>query len=398
MLIGVGFAVLLYAIGLWGFFAVALLSNIGRSVRLGPMDWKEPPPSVSIVLPARNEAHQVEACVRSLLAQDYPDLELIAVDDRSEDGTCELLERLASADARMTVVRGAELPDGWVGKCWAVHQGIARSSGAWLFFTDADTVFEPGALSAAMGAARGRSLDMLTAVPHLQCISFWEKVALPAILLTALGANPIFNLENPRWPHSLAFGPFILVARAAYDRAGGHEGVRFDIVEDVALAEKVKASGGAIGFGSAVAYARVRMYRNFGEIWHGWTKNFFGGLRGNWKLAIVGMLTWVVAGVGPWGAVLALGWLVMHGAPLWPDGVLLGMASVGVALQALEAGSVCRRFCRLSPAWCLAGPLAFLGMAAVMGASTFNCLFGTGPRWKGRTYAQMYRRPSPRGT
>ncbi|MFP5503409.1 MAG: glycosyltransferase family 2 protein, partial [Candidatus Sericytochromatia bacterium] len=164
-------------------------------------------PLVSIIVPARNEAHQIGKCVSSLLAQEYPAYEVIVVDDRSEDGTLEVLRGFN--DSRLHVFEGAPLPEGWMGKSWANHQAVERARGRWLLFTDADTWHAPGALAATVGHAEAVGADLLSLFPFLECETFWEKLIQPAILFMIAATLPRHALEDPSKPVALANGQYL---------------------------------------------------------------------------------------------------------------------------------------------------------------------------------------------
>ncbi|HXY37366.1 MAG TPA: glycosyltransferase, partial [Planctomycetaceae bacterium] len=182
-----------------------------------PVAW----PKVSIIVPARDEAAKIEAAMRSKLAVDYPDFELIAVDDRSQDATGSILDRLATEDPRLSVLHVDSLPDGWLGKSHAMHQAALRATGQYLLFTDADVFFAPDILRKAVRLCEGRGLDHVTLAPHLECGGFFEKVLHAYFfVLLCIGAQP-WLVRTPLRMSYLGMGAFNLVRRAAYERCGG---------------------------------------------------------------------------------------------------------------------------------------------------------------------------------
>jgi chlorobactene glucosyltransferase len=248
-------------------------------------------PLVSILVPARNEARNIEACVGSLLAQDYPNFELIVLDDHSDDGTGDIVRRLGlqeNGDRR--VIQGNTLPAGWTGKGWACHQLSLVAHGVYLFFTDADTTHAPGTVSAAVAEARTNRTDLLSAWPRLVTVTWGEQMIIPMILLLGMVVYPhwlvIFLQKHPhvaaRMPAFLlrglgaANGQFMFFSRTGYDRIGGHAALHDHLVEDVALG---RAVAGQMGQGmrllncEALQFSTCRMYQSFGETWHGFTKN-----------------------------------------------------------------------------------------------------------------------------
>jgi hypothetical protein len=219
-------------------------------------------PLLSIVVPARNEARTIARCVGSLLAQDLSRLEVIVVDDRSDDRTGAILDELARGEPRLRVIHGEPLPDGWVGKPWALVQGTRASRGDWLLFTDADTWHAPNASASTLGFARRHGLDALSLWVHQELESWGERAVLPTLLgLILYATGSIRQLNDPRdTGHVLANGQYILTTRACYDALGGHAALRGEIVEDIAFARRLKADGRfrfAIADGSALAARTV---------------------------------------------------------------------------------------------------------------------------------------------
>jgi len=251
----------------------------------------EEAPLVSILVPARNEALNIEACVGSLLEQDYPRFELIVLDDHSDDGTGEIVRRLGlqhSGDRR--VISGELLPAGWTGKGWACHQLSLAARGEFLFFTDADTTHAPGTVAASVAAASEYRADLLSAWPRLVTVTLGEKLIIPMILLLGMCLYPhwlVLLLQRfPRFAKYLpsvvrkglgaANGQFMFFTRAGYDRIGGHAGLHDHLVEDVALGRAVAermGEGMRLLNCESLDFSTCRMYRSFGETWEGFTKN-----------------------------------------------------------------------------------------------------------------------------
>jgi chlorobactene glucosyltransferase len=277
----------------------------------------EPPadaPLVSALIPARNEAHNIERCVGSLVAQDWPRLEVIVLDDRSEDGTGDLARAIGGECLR--VVEGSELPAGWVGKNWACHQLAQLARGQWLFFIDADTEHAPGTVSAAVSYASRTGADLLSAWPRLVTVGLGEKLVLPLIIFVGLVVYPhALVLWLQRHPHvaarlprrvlrllGAANGQFLFFRRESYDRIGGHAALRDHLVDDVTFGRMVAAR---IGEGmrlincESLRFSKVRMYHSLAEVWEGFTKNSRAIFEDNpLNMAILGLVETVVF-VGP---------------------------------------------------------------------------------------------------
>ena len=185
-------------------------------------------PSVSVIVPARNEALNIERCVSSLTASEYPHFDVIIVDDRSEDGTADLARAISSGNAqRVTVLEGAELPDDWIGKPWACHQGAAVATGDLLLFTDADTTHGPALLARAVAGLREEKADLLTVLGRQLMETFWERLVQPQIFLAMLLRFPDFEraAKSRRWRDAIANGQYLLFTRSCYEALGGHEAV-----------------------------------------------------------------------------------------------------------------------------------------------------------------------------
>ena len=269
--------------------------------------------------PARNEERSIEATVRAHLAQDYPDLEVIVVDDRSADGTPALLARLAAEDSRLTVVPGVEPPAGWLGKPHALYQGAERARGDLLLFADADVLYAPTAVSDAVALFEERRLDLLAFFPKFEMVGFWENVLMPYIPLSYFFGPAFLINSDAQKRFAAGGGAGMLVRAASYREAGGHEALRGSVIDDIHLAVRVRRAGGRCRMVLADDRVRLRMYRGFREVFDGFTKNIAYAFEG-----------WL-------GAFLALSTAFTFVASTVPVFVLLARA-VGVAVPAGDVG------------------------------------------------------------
>ena len=228
---------------------------------------------VSVIIPARNEEANIERVVRSVAGQEDV-REILVVDDRSEDRTGKILEQLRSSIPKLRIIGTGTLPDGWLGKNRALATGARIAGGEWLLFTDADTDHRPGSLRTLMDRAERENAALLSVSPGQRTVTWWEKALIPQVYVHLAKLFKFEDVGDPRSSIAAANGQYILVRRNAYDRAGGHTAVRGEILEDVELARRIKASG-RIVFLPGAAWVTTRMYRRFGEMWNGWTKNLF---------------------------------------------------------------------------------------------------------------------------
>jgi chlorobactene glucosyltransferase len=273
--------------GITGVVTVAFAVYISLFLRYLPVLRPAPAspddaPLVSIIVPARNEATNIERCVCSLLAQNYTNIEVIAVDDASTDATPHILARLAASDSRLRIVAGRPLPKGWTGKNNAVYQGVLQARGSWLLFVDADVSLHEGALSAAYRAAREHTAAMVTLWARQELRTFWECVVQPVIIGMNQSSDPLLRVNNLRYPDAaFANGQFILVDREAYAHIGGHVRVRDEVVEDQKLSWQLKHAGYRLLMMDGTRVLSTRMYDSLSGIWEGWSKNNFLTLNRN---------------------------------------------------------------------------------------------------------------------
>lgn len=372
----------------WLLGAALTLAVLARRKFLKPVDDARlttgDAPSVSVLIPARNEESRVlPECVRSVLAQDYGRFEVIAVDDRSTDATPRLLRSLARDDARLNVIEGRELPAGWLGKPHALAQALEASRGEWVLTTDADVVFHPSALRAAIGYALAHDCDAVSLVPHFEAHTFWERVFIPTWAWGMLVLFPADFINRRRTRLALGLGAFFLVRRSALLRLGGFEAVRAEVIEDMRLAEKLKRSGAYLRAEHAPALIRTRMYTNFRELRESATKNLFAALKFSRALALAYVVwTFMVGVLPPVLLVLsALMILVGAGGGAWRELLLPSFAAWAMQAALLSLVSAGNRVPR---AYALTAPLGFALACLLMSESALAVTTRRGVTWKGR--------------
>lgn len=351
-----------------------------------------PPPTdaplISICVPARNEERNIRACVERLLAQNYPNFEVVVLDDRSTDGTPGILATMAAHDSRLHPISGSDLPAGWAGKPHALFQASAAARGEWLCFVDADTFLSPSTLSSCYTKALETRADMFTIMTFQILGSFWEKVVMP-LVMTALsvGFSPR-KVNDPNRRDAIANGQFILIRRPVYDVIGGHESVKDQIVEDKAISEQVKWNGYRLIVANGYGVAQTRMYTSLPEMWEGWTKNIYLGLRDQTGLLLLGVFGALVALIAalflPIWPLLGIKWLVNGGG--WMAAAVILESLIFWAYLIFTRGRVAQAM-RISAWYAFSTPLGAAVFAAMMITSAVRVITGKGVTWKGRTYA-----------
>ncbi len=341
-------------------------------------------PLISVIIPARNERRNILRCIKALVEQAYPNYEIIVVDDRSTDGTLELLEHLAAEHNRLYVFQGDELQTGWAGKPHALVQGARRARGEWLCFMDADTFASPELLRSTLGTALHVHADMFSILTAQELGSFWERTVLPLVFLGLAYGFPAERVNDPTKPDAIASGQFILIKRAVYEAVGGHTAVKDRIDEDRAIAAIVKKAGYRLIVADGRAVASTRMYTSLPEMWEGWTKNIYLGLQDRLGLLLFGAFIGLVVSIAlPAWLFGSLAWLAFNG----------GQAAALVALEAVilwvyllyKRWQACRAF-GIPGGYAVTFPLGALVFTAMMFTSAFNVISGRGVSWKGRRY------------
>lgn len=342
-------------------------------------------PGVAILVPARNEEERIEACLRSLLGQDYPNFEVWLYDDGSTDRTGEIADGLASADRRLHVVSGkAEPPPGWLGKahaCSRLFEEVrARSAPDYLLFTDADVRFAPGAVSHAVAAARALDAGLLSAFPRQITVSWAERFAVPMLLHWAVYSFlplPLAHSRRTGSAFAAANGQIMLFTREAYEACGGHSAVRSQILEDVGLARAVKGAGCRTVLADSGPFILTRMYDGPGEVWRGYSKNAYAFFGYSPLFLGVGIVMLLALYTSP---VALAAWFLLSGQA---TGLYLPFAMYILGVGARLALALRFRY-RSADVWL--HPVAVLFLIAICINSMVWSLTGRGA-WKGRASA-----------
>jgi glycosyltransferase involved in cell wall biosynthesis len=253
------------------------------------------PVSISVIVPARNEDAVIATCIESLASQ--PEIgEILVVNDQSTDGTANVVRRLMEKIPHLRLLESHDLPDGWVGKNYALWTGVQLARGTWLLFTDADAQHEPNSAAHALKIAQENDAALVSFSPEQITQTWYEKALIPYIYLRLAKHFSYEKVNDPKLPAAAANGQFLMMRRDVYDAIGGHPGVAGEILEDVAFAMRVKSAGYRIWFCSGKGIVRVRMYRSFHAMWEGWKKNLYrlmGGTPGAVFREIESSLPWI---------------------------------------------------------------------------------------------------------
>lgn len=384
------------------FLAFIIIHWIHNQYYLDIVVTPVPPPAdaplISVCIPARNEETNIRRCVEAALRQDYPNLEVIVLDDRSTDSTSKILHDLTMESASslsvvkgrahaLHVVSGSDLPEGWAGKPHALYQAASVARGQWLCFVDADTFLAPNALSSVFAKAVETEADLFTVMTRQILGSFWERTVMP-LVMTALtvGFSPR-KINDPKRRDAVANGQFIFIKRSIYDLIGGHERIKDQIVEDKALSENVKWNGHRLVVADGMQVVSTRMYTSLAAMWEGWTKNIYLGLRDHLSMLLL----------GAFGATLAL--IAALFLPVWPilgltwyanDGGWMALAVVAEALLVwgylIYIRSIVAREMGISRWYAFTTPLGAAVFAAMMLTSAWKVISGQGVTWRGRKY------------
>jgi glycosyltransferase involved in cell wall biosynthesis len=330
-------------------------------------------PRISLLFAARNEQEKLPAALATLIAIDYPSLEIIAVDDRSQDATGHILDEFASTDDRLKVVHIVDLPPGWLGKTHALQKAYESSTGEWLLFTDADVSFKPDALLRSMTILRALKFDHLTLFCSVEMIGFWEKVLITFFGASFTLATQPHRVSNPRSRAYVGVGAFQMVRRTAYEACGTHRRLAMEVIDDVKLGKMIKQGG----FHSGVAVGRdavsVRWHAGLSNLIRGVEKNFFAAAHFQISQVLLQIFSLIAFYVTPlFGMLLGHGWVRI-------------LAAIGVLVPlSFMLGS--DFIMRVSPLYSFTFPLAAVVFAYMLARSTAITLKQGGIYWRGTFY------------
>lgn len=358
---------------------VLVMVVVNRLTWRRPRDEARLPGPVSVLVPARNEADNIDACLEALGDSAHPIAEILVWDDGSTDDTAARVAAQAQRDPRVVLLAGGALPAGWVGKAHACHQLASRARGEFLLFVDADVRFDRGGLgrlATVLGPARPHRVDVVTAFPRQETVSFAEEILLPLLALTYTAWLPLLLVARLRSPRVLAAnGQVLLVRRSCYDRVGGFAAVRAEVVDDMAFCREVKRTGGVVDFVDGALVASCRMYRSGAEVRAGFAKNLYEGIGASTvRLGLVIALH-LLCFVAPYA--FLLGGLLFGIGPV-------GAAAAGVGLNLTLRLVLARRHGHTLRS-VLLHPVAVLGLLGIALSSWWWSARGR-IAWRGRAY------------
>ncbi|QDU64338.1 4,4'-diaponeurosporenoate glycosyltransferase [Planctomycetes bacterium Pan216] len=347
-----------------------------------------------MIVPARNEEKELPRTLPTLLQQDYPELSITIINDRSEDRTGDLLAEAAEREPRLRILEGIDRPAGWVGKTWVLHQGVLATRSEWILFVDADIRLSDDAVRIAVMEATRREVDLFSIVPNVECETFWQRTSCLAMATALTVVFPLVEVNDPRKSTAIAAGGFFLIRRRVHEALGSEEAVKGEIGEDLKRAQCLKLAGYRMHLAASRRMASTHWYGTLADIWTGLRKNAYAGFEFNpWFFLSLSAIGLTVV----WTPVIALvaGLLgIGLGAPLAAATFALG--AVGWLFQALTAVPM---IVHLGIPWWHAAlmPFAYTLYNLIAFTSAYDYHFGGGPRWKSRSFDPAdFRAPSGR--
>lgn len=375
---------------LWGLFALSIVMAHQRMNRLRrPVRAMTSHPRVHVLIPAKDEGEAVRKCLDSVLALDYPNFSVIAVDDRSTDSTPAIFDEYAArSNGKLTALHIAHdgLPEGWLGKSHALATAVTHADGEWILFVDSDVQVAPDALTAVLALALGRKYDAVSIMTRLECHSFWERLLLP-LCAASVGAMTLMSMTNNDNRKSMAFanGQFFLIKRSAYEAVGGHSAVRDNIVEDVAIMRNLKAKGFRTRLYFGRDFASTRMGTSLKQMFNGWAR-IFSGVSNRRRTRIALAKFFVLSGLAAYVALIFGG---IRGDARWLAAGASHLAIItGVLVEIYRMSGNPRRYALLFP-------VGGVMMLAIYNAASRACRTGK-IAWRGTNYSAASSTAAPR--
>ena len=363
------------------FIVTYLFINMVYLIRLYPVNEELVGyPYISVCIPARNEERDIKNCVESLLNQDYPNFEVIVVDDNSNDNTEKIVCSMIEQYPNLIFVAGAQLASGWTGKPYALHQAYQRSRGQYLLFTDADLRYQSHALKTAIYTMVCKDLDLLTLMPAAIFGSFWERAVQPVIFGFIAALTNFRQVNSANHKSAMGFGAFLLFKKEAYQKIGGHLSVANEVLEDIMIAKKAKFNGLSVLVADGKKLFSIRMYHSLKEIWIGWRKNIFLAMKNSIFRASYYMVMVLFFLLTPYIVVICNLWIGL-------GSVWVGVSLLGLGLSLATSLGLCHEL-GLERKNVFLFPLGAIVMAVIMFNSMVHTLLLGRAEWRGRIYEQ----------
>lgn len=354
-----------------------ILWNLHHYPKLGSKRMDGALPSLSVLIPARDEEHHIGPCMDHVLSQQgLSAMEILVYDDHSMDRTAKIVKSYDERDSRLRLLSTVPKPEGWIGKSYACHRLAEEARGEWLLFLDADTRLEPSALALALDEARRQGHGLITGFPQQRTGSWLERALVPMLMFTVLSHLPVKLVRGSDDPRFVAaHGAFMLIHRDSYREAGGHTSIREHLVDDIQLATTVKRSGAPVSLIHLGSHVHMRMYTDATGVWDGLRKSLYPGLQRRGGVLLTVLF---------WYALLYLMppmWLLTS----WAYGDISWSALIGCLFGVLIKATVDRS--QGQPIWlALLYPVIMIAVIAAAISSWHIGRSGRGYLWKGRRY------------
>jgi chlorobactene glucosyltransferase len=356
-----------------------LFKNI-RNFKL-PVDILNSPPLVSVLIPARNEENNIRRILNSMLKQDYRNLEILVLDDNSTDATGDIVEEFVKKDGRIKLIKGAPLPAGWKGKCFACHQLSKIAKGSYFVFTDADTLHYPNSISGSLAALLKNNLDVTSIYPRQIAVTFSERMSVRFINFIILSFMPLILVKHSKAPFfSTAIGQFFLFKREAYEKTGGFEFVKDEILEDINISKQVKRCGLKIMIYDGSDSIFCRMFTNLPDVIKGFSRFIYAAFDCNFLMEFIAVSFIELIYLGPF-ILLPIGIFILD----WPAKIIALNIIQMFLIFTIKFILAIRFKERILDVFFTPVSLAFVYLLAIN--SYRQSKFGKGVDWKDRVYS-----------
>jgi glycosyltransferase involved in cell wall biosynthesis len=361
----------------WCVRAIEAIAGMRRIADISSHEWDTVPeraPLISVVVPARNEQAEIERCLRSLIAQDYPYLEIIAVDDRSDDGTGAIMDRLAADSQRLRVIHVRELPERWLGKTHAMWLAASQARGDWLLFTDGDIVFDRQTVRRSLAYAQRSGAGHFVLYPSIELHTIGERMMIGFFAAMFVVSNRPWKIADRKRREHIGIGAFNMITRRAYESLGTYEALRLNVIDDLSLGKRAKEYGIPQRLAIGPGLITLRWAKGTFGVVQNLEKNFFALLRFRVGLAIAATLLTLFLNIAPF-----VGLFAAHGWARW----LFGAACVGILGIYVQVS----RLLRVSPLYFFLHPISTLLVAFTMFNSVWHAVTNRGIVWRGTKYS-----------